>query len=387
MMRILYLVTRADMGGAQVHILDLLHGLPASVDAVVGVGEEGYLTVALQRMGVPHFVLPNLVHPISPVKDYRAVMETVRLIRSTRAHIVHAHTSKAGIVGRVAAHFCGVPSVFTAHTWCFAEGTSWKWRYAGIPAERLAGFWSSAIINVSEENRRLAMVHRIAGANRMVVIWNGIPENRQRSRPDDAVTPRIVMVARFVEQKDQSLLLRAVARLDRPVILTLIGDGPRLAAARAEADDLGLTDRVEFLGQRYDVAQLLATSHIFALISNWEGFPLSILEAMRAGLPVVASDVGGVREAVIEGETGFAVRCGDVAEVQERLRELVDNPVLRRKMGDAGHARYRSHFTLESMVRKTVAVYEAIAAGMPLTRMCLTSEISTSGGWPVHTRS
>ena len=374
------------MGGAQVHLLDLLHGLPASVDALVGVGEEGYLTESLQRMGVPHFILPNLVHPISPVKDFRAVMDTVRLIRSTRAHIVHAHTSKAGIVGRVAAHFCGVPAVFTAHTWCFAEGTSWKWRYAGIPAERLAGLWGSAIINVSEENRRLAMQHRIAGANRMFVIWNGIPENGQRSRPDDTVTPRIVMVARFVEQKDQSLLLKAVARLDRPVILTFVGDGPRLAAARAEVNGLGLADRVEFLGQRHDVTKLLATSHIFALISNWEGFPLSILEAMRAGLPVVASDVGGVREAVIEGETGFVVGCGDAAEVQGRLGELVDNPLLRRKMGDAGHARYRSHFTLESMVRKTMAVYDAVTAGMPLTQMCLTPEESTTEGSPVHTR-
>ena len=133
-MRVLYLVTRADLGGAQVHILDLLRGLHNEVDAAVGVGETGFFTDAVRDLGVPYYVIPDLVHPMSPVRDCRALGQVTQLIRRLSPDVVHSHTSKAGVIGRLAARAAGVPSVFTAHTWCFAEGTSWKWRLFGIPA-------------------------------------------------------------------------------------------------------------------------------------------------------------------------------------------------------------------------------------------------------------
>src|SRR5882724_11303910 len=167
-MKILYLLTKADLGGAQVHVLDLLRGLRRETDAVVGVGETGYFTDAVRKLGVPYYVLPNLVHPISPLKDCRAMADVAHLIRLLKPDVVHAHTSKAGVIGRLAASVAGVPSIFTAHTWCFAEGTSLKWRLVGVPAERLAGLLSSAIINVSEANQELAMRHRISDPKRML---------------------------------------------------------------------------------------------------------------------------------------------------------------------------------------------------------------------------
>src|SRR5579862_4716650 len=161
-MRVLYLVTKSDLGGAQVHILDLLHGFQNILDPVVAAGEEGYFTEAVRKLRVPCHILRNLVHEMNPVRDCKALAETARLIRSSGADLVHTHTSKAGVIGRLAARAAGVPSIFTAHTWCFAEGTSWKWRLAGIPAERLAGWCSSAIINVSDANRELAQRHGIS---------------------------------------------------------------------------------------------------------------------------------------------------------------------------------------------------------------------------------
>src|SRR5215472_552938 len=160
-MRILYLVTKADMGGAQVHLLDLLRGFREMLEPVVATGEEGYFTEAVRQLGIPTYVMPHLVHPITPLEDTRAVWEISKLVRASKADLVHTHTSKAGLLGRLAARLAGVPSVFTAHTWCFTEGTSWKWRLAGIPAERLAARFSSAIINVSEANRNLAIEHGI----------------------------------------------------------------------------------------------------------------------------------------------------------------------------------------------------------------------------------
>jgi glycosyltransferase involved in cell wall biosynthesis len=386
-MRVLYLVTRADMGGAQIHILDLLRGFRRAVDPVVAVGEEGFFLDAVRKLGIPAFVLPNLVHPITPLKDSRAILDTARLIRKVKAAIVHAHTSKAGIVGRLAARVAGVPAVFTAHTWCFAEGTSLKWRLVGIPAERFAGFWSSAIINVSEANRRLAVSHRISDHKRMVTIWNGIPDTPHRSRPDAPGHPHIVMVARFVEQKDQSLLLQAFAKLDRPAKLSLVGDGPKLEAVQAEAGELHLRDRVEFLGRRSDVAKILAGANIFALATKWEGLPLSILEAMRAGLPVIASDVGGVREAVTDGETGFVVESGDAGGLEQRLATLVQDSSLRKRFGAAGRSRYESNFTLEQMLSKTLTVYQMAALGVEAAHALLPIPVSIPDRSPLHTGS
>jgi len=360
-MRILYLVTRADLGGAQVHILDLLHGFQNVLEPVVAVGETGYFTDELRRLGVPYYVVPNLVHAMRPLKDARALFEVAQLIRAVGPDVVHAHTSKAGVIGRLAARAAGVPSVFTAHTWCFAEGTSWKWRLGGIPAERLAGRFSSAIINVSDSNRRVALQRGISDSGRMLTIWNGIPDTIRHARPDAAGVPTIVMVARCVPQKDHSLLLRAVAKIERPARIVFVGDGPLLGALTTQAEQLMIRDRVEFLGRRLDIAEILAQAQIFALATRWEGFPLSILEAMRAGLPVVASNVGGVAEALIDGETGFLAESGDVDQFRDRLCALLDDPSLRRRMGDAGRTRYQANFTLEQMLQKTLAVYQMAA--------------------------
>jgi glycosyltransferase involved in cell wall biosynthesis len=172
------------------------------------------------------------------------------------------------------------------------------------------------------------------------------------------------MVARCAEQKDHSVLLRAFARIAEPAKLVFVGGGPKLAPLRAEANELNVANRVEFLGDRFDIAEILSGSHIFALASKWEGFPLSILEAMRAGLPVVASNVGGVSEAVTDGKTGFLVERGDVSVFRSRLHSLLDNPALRHKMGAAGRQRYEAAFTSDHMLRKTLAVYQMAVLGV-----------------------
>ncbi len=359
-MRILYLITRANMGGAQVHLLDLIRGLKTNVDPVVGVGETGYLTEQLSRMRVPYEVLPNLVHPMSPLDDTRALFQTARLIRAVSPDLVHTHTSKAGTIGRLAARATGVSSVFTAHTWCFAEGTSWKWRAMGVPAERIAGWCGDAIINVSEANRQLALDNGIAGEHRQVTVWNGIQDTPHRAMPDAAGEPTIVMVARCVPQKNHALLLRAFAHANRPGRILFIGDGPLETSLRNLADGLGISGKVDFLGQRHDIETLLSEAQIFALTTNWEGFPLSILEAMRAGLPVIANDVGGIREAVRHGENGFLIPPRDDEMFTACLTRLLDSPALRRSLGRAARRDYEEKFTLETMVHKTLAIYRSV---------------------------
>ena len=170
------------------------------------------------------------------------------------------------------------------------------------------------------------------------------------------------MAARFVRQKDHATLLKAAATLNRPVEVLLAGDGPLRGSMERLAAELGVGASLRFLGDRRDVNRLLASAHIFALPSRWEGFPISILEAMRAGLPVIASDVGGVREAVT-ASTGFVVKPGDDGDFAEKLGALVQSPELRGRLGRAARISYERNFTRKTMIERTLAVYrESVAA-------------------------
>src|SRR5260221_5048630 len=356
-MKILLLITRAELGGGQTHVVDLLRGLRDEFEVELGTGENGYLTEAAERLGIRTHVIPDLVQPMRPLRDVKALWHCFRLIRAVRPDVVHTHTSKAGVIGRLAARLAGVPSLFTAHTWCFAEGTSWKWKTVGIPLERIAARCAAGIITVSEANRALALSHRIARPEKLVTIHNGIADSLHRAKPGEKALPRIVMVARFSEQKAQGLLIEAVAQIRTPFRLLLVGEGPLRPAVEQQVAKLNLGDRVEFLGQRLNVAEILASGHIFVLFTNWEGFPISILEAMRAGLPVVASDVNGVREAVADGSTGFLAAAGDVAMFRQRLEQLVQDDSLRGRLGAAGRRRFEKEFTVEAMLGKTAGIY------------------------------
>ena len=363
-LRILMLITRAELGGGQTHVADLLRGLREDFDVHLGVGETGYLTEVASELGVRTHVLPSLVQPLDPVKDLAALRECVRLIREIRPDLVHAHTSKAGFIGRAAAKRTDVPSVFTAHTWCFAEGTSLKWKLIGTPLERLAGGWCGKIINVSDANRALAMNRQVASASKHITIHNGIPDHALRARPAQRAVPRIIMLARFAAQKAQPLLVEAVRAIGKPFELVFVGDGPARPAVEEQVRAAGLAERVQFLGQRLDVPALLASSHIFALFTHWEGFPISILEAMRAGLPSVVSDVGGVREAIDES-CGRIIAPGDVDGFRTALTGLVESAEMRAQLGAAARSRYERNYTVNVMLDKTVAVYRAVTEGRP----------------------
>lgn len=358
-MKVLYLITRAERGGAQVHLLDLIRGFRSRCEVEVATGEDGFLVEEARQLGVACYILPSLVHAVDPRKDLRALKDVISLLRRTRPNVIHAHTSKAGILGRLSARFCGIPSVFTAHTWCFAEGTSWKWKLLGVPCERLAGWAGGPIINVSNANRTLALQYRIAPAERLVTIHNGVsdavPDAPRRSDP-----PVILMVARFAPQKNQAQLLETCSEIQAPFRLQFAGTGPGQAEVERRAEELQMRHKVEFLGDCGDVAGLLGKASIFALATKWEGFPLSILEAMRAGLPVVASDVGGVREAVTDGANGFLIGRDDWHEFRRALESLLTDAELRGRMAHNSRQLFEENFTADQMLRKTFNLYREV---------------------------
>jgi glycosyltransferase involved in cell wall biosynthesis len=362
--KIAYILTRADpIGGVQIHVRDLAAAARAQGHSpTVIMGGSGPLVEQLQAQGTPAVVLQHLTTPINPMRDLRALREIRGALMDLRPDLLSVHTSKAGILGRLAGQSLRIPIVFTAHGWAFTPGIPALQAAVYRRIERFVGPFANKIIAVSEFDRRLALDAGIVTDDRVVTVHNGMPDIAPGLRADPGRTPpRLVMVARFAPQKDHPTLLRALAGLkDHPWELDLIGDGPLLGKTKSLAARLGIAERVRFLGQRMDVDQILAQAQVSLLVTNYEGFPRSILEAMRAGLPVVASSVGGIGESVRDEETGYLVPRGNVELLRERIGRLLTIPALRVRMGTRGRTRYERHFTLGHVVAKTLAVYRDI---------------------------
>ncbi len=363
--RILYIITQGILGGAQTHIRHLCENLKEDCDVHVAVGVYGPLVDDLSKEGIAVHVVPSLVRPISPFKDIGGFRELKRLIKSVKPDLISTHSSKAGILGRLAAKVYGVPVIFTAHGWAFTEGVPSAKRIMYIWAERFAAKWADKIICVSENDRKLALDYGVATEEQLITIHNGMPIingtfNDKKGKEDKAV--EFIMVARFSEQKDHQLLLTAIRHTNSQnnYVLSLVGDGELLESTRTLCLDMTIEDKIRFLGPRQDVPELLTGADAFVLTSNWEGLPRRIIEAMRAGLPVVASDVGGINELVEEGVTGFLVPRGDAETLRARLEILIDNPEIRHQMGMAGYERFLEKFTFDRMLTETVKVYEEV---------------------------
>lgn len=363
-LKVAHVITRSDtVGGAQMHVKELVATLlEQGHEAKVFVGQDGVYTGILASAGLPYYSLRHLKRGINPWRDLRAVFELKDALARYAPDLVACHSSKAGWLGRIAAKMLGIPVVFTAHCWAYAEGVSPLRRAVYRGAERVAAPLASRIITVSDYDRRLALRARVARNDQLVTIRNGTEITSPETGALRSGKPsRMIMVARLDSQKNHEDLFQALAQLGHTRWeLDIVGDGPLEDHLKTRAASLGIDGQINFLGYRPDVATLLAGAQIFVLASHWEGLPISILEAMQAGLPVVATDVGGVGEAVADGETGFLVPYGDVPALKQAIEQLLDNAELSAEMGRAGRRRYDRCFTLDRMVDETLAVYQGV---------------------------
>ncbi len=363
MTRLAYIVTRSHHGGAQAHVAALIGYFRHIYDVHLATGDEGYLTEVVGGWGVPVTIIPHLRPELSPfalADDMRAGGEIWRWLGEIRPAILHAHSSKAGGLGRYAARFRGIPTVFTAHGWAFTEGVPRAQKLVMLPAEWCVSRVTDSIITVSQADHDLARRFKLRPRRRLVTIHNGIGQDAPSRSLELGSTVHLVCVARFSPQKHQSLLVRALAAVAGDWRLTFVGEGPLENDVQQLARENGLGERIEFLGARDDVAEILARSDIFVLPSNWEGFPLTILEAMRAGLPVIASDVGGVREAVADGDTGYLIPRGDARAWSERLSSVIQDSDLRTTLGERARETFLEQFVETKMFARVHKVYSEI---------------------------
>jgi glycosyltransferase involved in cell wall biosynthesis len=363
-MRIAYLLTRSDgFGGACIHVRDLAKSVQASGhDVKVFIGGNGPFAHHLRDQQVSVVSINNLDRSIHPLRDFKAGNELLAQIRKFRPDIICAHTAKAGFLGRYVANVLRLPVILTAHGWSVTNKVGRRHGPFFRLLEQLAAKFTDRIIDVCESERRLALSFGIGKPEQHSVVYNGVADIAPDLVASHAPTnsPRITMIARFEVPKNHAMLFRALSSLkDHQWALDLIGDGPLLGKSKELAIQLGISQRVRFLGSQSQPERYLADSDIFVLCSDFEGLPLTILEAMRAGLAVVASDVGGIAEAVENGRTGLLTTTD--RNLSEALTTLLENPELREKMGREGRKIFLDKFLLEQMLAHTLKIYEDVA--------------------------
>lgn len=346
-------------------LLPLMRGAAARGHDVLGVSADGALLDEVRAEGLRVQALP-LARSLSPRAQWRALWATVALFRREKPDLVHAHMPISGFIARLAARIAGVPRVaYTCHGFLFNQPGPWPRRALGLVVEWIGGRLTDLTMTVSTEEA--ADARRLRIARNPVPIGNGRdparfgpdPAARARIRAELGVpdeTPVVAIVSRLVRHKGYPELLAAMA--DVPgAELWVVGErlasdhGADMEAVFAMA---GLGLRVRRLGYRRDVPAILAAADIFTLPSHFEGLPMSVIEAMLTGLPVVATDIRGPREQVVDGVTGLLVPPATVAPLAAALGRLVGDPALRARMGAAGRERAMSLFTERAVVERTL---------------------------------
>lgn len=356
-------ITSGVAGGAQSHVQALCQALAGEVQllAVIGSAEESStLGNRLRDLGVAVFHLPALRNSTNPLWLWRAARDLQTLIRKERPDILHAHSSFAGAAARIAAHRCGISAIYTVHGFGFKRGAKSGVRAAAWLTESLLAPWTEHMICVS--GHEAGLTQALLRAPRSIsVIPNGLPDLPWRAEPLSQPA-RVVMVARLAPPKRADLLLDALAQLPECPATEILGGGPQRGDLEARARALGLAPRVQFAGDVDEVPQRLARCGIFVLLSDHEGMPISIIEAMRAGLAIIATRLPGIEEMVVDQESALLVK-NEPFQVRDALARLLADPGLRASLAAAARARYERDFDGRAMADRVLAVYRATARG------------------------
>jgi lipopolysaccharide/colanic/teichoic acid biosynthesis glycosyltransferase/glycosyltransferase involved in cell wall biosynthesis len=397
--RVMIVITRGEAGGAQSHVRDLCQALQARVQFTVVIGgpvEESVLGRELTALGITACPMPDMLESLNPLKLWPAVQQLTELIHTHRPDLVHGHSAIGGLVARVAAHRAHVPAVYTVHGFGFKPEVPVVRRTAAALAERMMARWTTHMICVSKYERDLAYGLAIEH-ERVHVIPNGIarlpkPEavgtdsstesidTNVQPAQQAASTPRLIMVARMKSPKRHDLLLQALAKvrntLGFELPVTLAGDGPLSAELRAQAKELNLKN-ITWAGDVSNVSELLSQHDVFVLLSDHEGMPITVLEAMRAGLCVLASGLPGIREQIIPYQDGV-LTANTPDAVAEKLLQLVRDPHLRKRLGRAAQQTFESAFAAEPMAERVLQVYRQCTQETTETKTLTQDDASAS---------
>ncbi len=373
--RICHIITLLELGGAQQNTLYTASHLDRrrfEVSLVAGPG--GLLDAEAEAIPLlqTHWI-PELVREVNPARDFVALMKLTRLLRRLEPDLVHTHSSKAGILGRWAAHLAGVGVVVhTIHGFGFHSRMPFLKRKWFRTLEAWTAPLTTRFLAVSRANLEYAAKSGLFPPGRASLMRSGVELSTFRNgakagslRSDVGIPPHapvVGMVACLKPQKAPLDFVKVAEQVSRRVAeahFILVGDGELRGAVEEEVARRALADRFHLLGWRRDIPSLFKNLDLLALTSLWEGLPRVVPEAMAASLPVVATRVDGTPEAVVEGETGFLVEPGDVPDMAEKIAWLLQHPEEARSMGRKGRERVEE-FDIDLMVLRQEGLYEEL---------------------------
>jgi glycosyltransferase involved in cell wall biosynthesis/predicted ATP-grasp superfamily ATP-dependent carboligase len=358
---VLHLIECSGPGGAETILMNLVARLDQKkYRSVICLLEDGWLNARLRERGFDTVIIPQRqgLHP-------SWIYKCIELIRQRQISLLHAHEFTMNTYGSIVSKLTGVPIITTLHGKMY-YWEKWRRRLACRFAAR-----QSKMVAVSEDTKNFLITRVGVKKEHLTTIRNGIDintyfhkqaaEKARNGANDGKRGPVIGTVGNLYPVKGQTYLLKALPMVIKSfpdVTCFIAGEGELLDQLKAEAAELGIEEKVKFLGFRDDIPELLQELDVFVLPSLSEGLPLSALEAMAAGKPVVATDVGGTHEAVIDDHTGFLVPAADPKALSEKILCLLRNPELAKRFGEAGKKRVKQFFSQETMIKRYEELYD-----------------------------
>lgn len=379
--RILHVQLFPMLSGVQRVSLEELRRLdPEVYDRHLLTCDPGPLSEAAAELGVTCHHEPRLKRSISPWNDFRVYQRLRDLMRREEFDIVHTHSSKTGVLGRMAAAAADIPCVVhTVHGFAFPAARLKAVRHLYQWAETRCGRVTDALVCLNSEDQQISVEQLEIPAERIEVIANGVDTDafrpiedleariaqRAQRLPGNPERPVVMMVGRLWKQKQPEAFVAAAIDLIQQgsdAQFYLAGDGNLRPQLEESIEAAGVADRVHLLGWRDDVSALLPLADVMVLPSLWEGMPIVLLEAHSCGVPIVASDIPGNRDCVVDGVDGHLVPKNDPQSLAKRIGELVNDPEERRTMGAAGRDKIVREFDIQYRQRTIESLYERLLA-------------------------
>jgi glycosyltransferase involved in cell wall biosynthesis len=371
---LLYIITKLELGGAQKQLLSLINHLnKEKFKPFLFTAKDGLLLS--EAFSLKELTLKKsryLERPINPLRDFLALIEIYGFIKKNNIEIVHTHSSKAGILGRLVARLARVKIiVHTVHGWSFNDYQPKIVRLFFIWLERLAASFTDKLIIVSNYDKQKGLDKHIGRENKYTLIRYGVDYTEfnikdQNIREELGINPNdlvVGMIACFKPQKSLQNFIRLaflVKEFSPHIKFLLVGDGILRRSIEKLIEKLNLKNCIILTGWRRDIPQILSAIDVFVLTSLWEGLPITILEATASSKPVISTHTGGVAEVIVEGKSGFLVAPGDMNKMSERITVLIKDENLRRQIGQNARAGLDSNFMLTNMISKTENLYKEL---------------------------
>lgn len=377
--KVLFLITKSNWGGAQRYVFDLASNLAAKDhEAIVALGGNGELQSKLQAIGIPVKNIKSLQRDVSLYRELQSIFEIARLIREIRPDVLHINSSKAGGLGALIGRILRVPNViFTAHGWAFNEDRP-SWQALIIKFFHwITVLLSHRTITVSEAVKN--QMNWPLVQNRMFTVHNGRKSTGFLNRHDarTKLSQTLPALSSFIDDvwtgtigelhpvKRHDVTIGAIENLVRngqsSIRHLVLGSGELLIQLKELVEKKNLTENVFFLGHIDEAAEYLKAFNIYIQPSRSEAFAYTVIEASQAGLPIIASKVGGIPEIITNGVSGILVPSGNVESLTKELSSLLTKPELRNELA-ASAKESGDRFSLENMVNKTISVYSRSAS-------------------------